>query len=355
MTTEERAEYLAEAAAGYPELCPPSAAEMMEALRLELGDERMLDEFRPYAGGLTRALAPATILHIVSGNTPHAALQTMLRGLLLGSHNLVKFPARGLGDLERFSERLPRELADKLECAREIQPGWKERADAWVVFGDDDTLETLRRECSAGRIFDGHGQRVSYAVVFEDATFESCTGVARDVSLFEQQGCMSPHVVYVGGNARAYAQCLAREMEAFHTAHPAPKLPLATRAALAQKRDAFEFEALSNSGVQLWKGSGWTVVFEENPVFRLSPLDRFVFVKPLPEDLGAAVFGIRAITGGIGIFPATPDHAARLSQLGASRICEIGRMQQTPFSWHSESRRNLADLVQWVDYEGGVC
>lgn len=354
MTTEERANCLAAAAAGYPELFPPSAGEMMQTLRGELGDEQMLDGFRPYAGGLTRALAPETILHIVSGNTPHAALQTMLRGLLLGSHNLVKFPSCGLGDLERFGNRLPDALSARLECSREIQPGWKERADAWVVFGDDDTVETLRRECPPGRIFDGHGQRVSYAVVFDDVAFASCSDVARDVSLFEQQGCMSPHVVYVAGDARAYARRLAQEMEAFHATHPAPELPLASRASLTQIRDAFQFEALGSPCVQVWKGNGWTVVFEENPTFRLSPLDRFVFVKPLPEDLRAAVFEIRSVTGAIGIFPATPDDAARLVNLGASRICAVGHMQEAPFSWHSESRRNLSDLVRWVDYEGGV-
>lgn len=358
MTTGERAAALAGTAARFPGLFPPTADDLLATVRAELGDERALDGFVPYCGGFTRAVVPSTILHIVSGNTPHAALQTMLRGLLLGSVNLVKFPGGGLGEVEGFAELLPHELAVLVEGSREIEPGWRERADAWVVFGDDGTIETLRAECPPGKIFDGHGTRVSYAVVFDDPDFVSCAGVARDVSQFDQRGCLSPHVVYVAGDAEAYAERLSVEMEAMCRPVPPAKMGAGAVSAVSQIREAIRFEGLSNPGVRMWGSEGlpgWTVVFERSEEFRFSPLDRFVYVKPLPGDLSQAVRRVRGITGAIGIFPASLANAGRVEGLGASRICAAGRMQEAPFWWHSESRPNLGALVRWVDFDPGVC
>lgn len=357
MTTRERALALAEAAARFPELCPPSADEMMAAIQGELGHEEALEGFQKYHGGFTQAIPARTILHIVSGNTPHAALQTMLRGLLLGSRNFVKFPSNGLGALEEFSSFLPAELAALLECSREIRPGWKEQAEAWVVFGDDRTVAMLRAECPAGRIFEGHGHRVSFAVVFDDPEFQSCAGAARDVSLFDQAGCMSPHGIYVAGDALGYASRLAVEMEACHVAVPARPLSMGDRVRIAEARDALAFEAANSPGTRIWQSSGlpgWTVVYEEDTKFRVSPLDRFVFVKPLPADISSVLGEIRHVVGGIGIFPASLEHAEKTVGLGASRICPIGKMQETPFTWHADSRQNLAALVRWVDFEPDV-
>jgi len=357
MTTRERAMALAVAAARYPELYPPSAEAMIEAIRLELGSELALDGFHKYANGFTRAVPVKTILHVVSGNTPHAALQTMLRGLLLGARNFVKFPTEGLGSLEDFPKFLSPKLSANLECSREIKPGWKDAADAWVVFGDDATVATLRAECPPGRIFEGHGHRVSFAVVFGDSEFRSCSEAARDVSLFDQAGCMSPHVFYVSGDARGYARRLAMELEKMHQTNPPRGLSVGERARIAQFREVIAFEAANSSQTEIWHSDGipgWTVVFEADTDFRISPLDRFIFVKPLPEDLGYALGKIRNCIGAIGIYPATMRNASQLVELGASRICALGRMQETPFAWHADSRQNLAALVRWVDLETEV-
>lgn len=355
MNTAERAEALARAAAHFPELAPPSARDMLGCLRLELGHGEMLDGPRPYGGHLSLALAPRAILHVLSGNTPHAALQTMLRGLLLGSHNLVKFPSGGLGKMEGFASLLPGALAAKLECSRRIEDGWLDRAEAWVVFGGDSTVAEFRAKCPPHVRFQGHGHKVSLAVILEDPGFESCPLVARDVSLFEQQGCLSPQVVFVAGDARRYGEALAIEMERFARESPPPPLPVAAQAEIAHGRADWEFRASGDPGIRVWKGDGWTVVFESGGELPVSPAHRFVFVKPLPEDLPASLSGISGNLGGLGIWPSGAADAARFSAAGFSRICPVGRMQDTPFTWHADSRQNIAPLVRWVDFGPGIC
>jgi hypothetical protein len=65
-------------------------------VRLELGDADALDRFVPYGSRHTRAFLPRRILHILSSNTTRRALQTVIRGLLLGSWNRCKLPSAGL-------------------------------------------------------------------------------------------------------------------------------------------------------------------------------------------------------------------------------------------------------------------
>lgn len=240
MNTLARVQALAKAAAGFPELSPPDERDLLEVVRLELGHEEILDDFQEYGGHLARALAPRTILHIVSGNTPHAALQTMIRGLLLGAENLVKFPAAGLGEIERFADRLPPELAQKLACARTLDEAWLEKADAWVVFGNDRTISHFRARCPAGKIFQAHGPRASLAVIFSE--LDSWAGLARDVALFDQLGCLSPQAVYVAGDAVGLAARLAVEIERYLVRHPAGTLALEDAAAVAHARETALFE-----------------------------------------------------------------------------------------------------------------
>jgi len=351
MNTADRAESLARAAAHFPELSPPTARDMIESVRLELGHEEILDGFQMYGGHLSMAVAPRTILHILSGNTPHAAFQTMLRGLLLGSHNLVKFPSGGLGKMEGFPGLLPAGLSSRLECSRQLGEDWPRRAEAWVVFGSDVTVAEFRAKCPPQIPFQAHGHRVSVGVVSDDPGLESCALAARDVSLFEQQGCLSPQVIFVGGDAFRYAEALAREMERFAAASPAPPLPLAVEAEIAHARADWDFRASGDRGVRVWKGTGWTVVFEKSEEFPDSPLHRFVFVKPLSENLPSCLARFANHLGGLGVWPGTPANAMRFAGAGFSRICLIGRMQDTPFTWHSDSRQNLASLVRWVDFE----
>ena len=83
MNTAERATVLAGAAEFIPLLGTITADELIDLVRLELGHAEILDGFRPYAGGFSSAVPNDPLLHVISGNTPHGGLQTLIRGLLL--------------------------------------------------------------------------------------------------------------------------------------------------------------------------------------------------------------------------------------------------------------------------------
>ncbi len=121
-------------------------------------------------------------------------------------------------------------------------------------------------------------------------------------------------------------------MEAFNRHTPRSAISLGEMAAITDLRASASFRAASGKNVALWQSADsadWTVIYEEKPAFTASPLNRVVFVKPLP-DLPAALAPVRPWLGAIGIWPATETHASRVATLGASRICPLGRMQFPP-------------------------
>src|SRR5687767_377572 len=102
MNTRDRAEALSIAAQSFSFLGPTSVGDLLELVAAELGNVDVLDGFVPHGRNMARALPRDPILHIVAGNTPAAGVQTLIRGLLLGAHNLVKLPSEGLPELNEF-------------------------------------------------------------------------------------------------------------------------------------------------------------------------------------------------------------------------------------------------------------
>ncbi len=354
MTTRERAGILAGVAGQFPLLGTVSAEELIETVRLELGHAEILDGFRPYGRQFSRAIPRSPILHVMSGNTPHAALQSLLRGLLLGARNLVKLPSAGPPEAEQFVALLPPELRVLVEMRRDLPLEWLHQAQAWVVYGSDETVAQLRKQARSGVVFEAHPHRVSADIVFDDAAFASVAAAAKDVSQFAQKGCLSPHDIYVAGDARAYAARLAAEMAFYEARDPRGAITTHEAAEIADIRANYRFRAASDPRVALWESEGssaWTVIYEDDPWFASSCLNRVVFVKPLPDDLAAALGPILPWLGAVGIWPALPEHAEKVRALRPSRICTIGRMQEPSFSWHQEGRQTLAPFVTWVDFD----
>ena len=354
MNTAERAQHLATAAARFPFLGPTTADDLLALVRAELGSAEALDDFAPYGGHLARAVAVETILHVVSGNTSAAGLQSLLRGLLLGAHNLCKTPSAGMRAVAEFRATLPAALAARVEIAGELPDDWLARADAVIVFGHDATIAHFRALVRPEQRFIAHGHRLSFGVVFDDPACASAPLAARDASLFDQQGCLSPHVFYVAGYAREYAERLAEEMRAFQAREPRGRVSLSEAIAIRTRREEIAFRAAQCELVALWQSDGstaWTVVFEDSPGFPRSPLNRFVFVKPLPADLAAELRDVRPHLSCAGVWPATPAHARTLAPLGVSRICPLGRMQSPPWTWLQDGAPSLAPLVRWIGAE----
>jgi hypothetical protein len=347
-------------------------------LTRELGDPQLLDGLRPRSGaaGLSRAYGPGLTALIFSGNVPGVPALSLASALLVKSPCLAKaasgepvFPALFAQALAKVDAELGRAV---------VALGWRggdnsieaallQGADALVVYGGDSTLDSLRRRTPASTTFIGYGHKLSFAVVGREAQAADRINVtarraARDVSMFDQQACLSPHLIYVEGDrdaALAFAQALAVELARFEAEVPRGRLSAGEAAAIQRLRGIYELRSIVEPGVAMQASAGstaWTVLTDPDPRFEASCLNRTVRVKPMPDlaDLPVHVQGIRHWLQSVGV--ALP--AERLAPLaetqgawGATRLCPFGSMAEPSAEWHHDGRANLLDLVRWLDCE----
>lgn len=326
MNTVGRAAALARACEAFPFLGPSTADDLLAMSIADFGRADALD-----------ATAPSTILHVLAGNTPAAGLQTLVRGLLVGAHNLAKLPSAGLSEVAQFIERLPRKLAERVETSGTLKDEWLARAEVVVVFGDDDTIAHFRTLVRPGQRLIEHGHKVSFGAIFDDPKFASMEDAARDVAAFDQLGCLSPHVLYVGGDARAYAARLAAALERI----PRRALPLSAASAIRALREDVAFRAANGEPCAVWAGRNSTVIYDESPGFPHTPLHRTIFVKPLPARWDDELREVRDHLSCAGVFPPTATLPVRMD-----RICPIGEMQLPPWTWHQDGVAPLRSLVK---------
>jgi len=185
------------------------------------------------------------------------------------------------------------------------------------------------------------------------------------VAAWNQMGCLSPHVIYVQNSGvlppEKFAELLADALADREASEPRGELPAAAAAAIASRRSLYEVRAAHSPDTRHWCSRGstaWTVVYEADPRFQLSCLNRFVYVKSV-KDLAEALQSVDNFRGKIStVGLAAPEHktqelALELARWGVARVCPLGQMQNPPLTWRHDGRPALGDLVNWTDWEMG--
>jgi hypothetical protein len=216
--------------------------------------------------------------------------------------------------------------------------------------------------------FLGYGRRVSFGfvareVLREEPVAQIVSNVADDVIAWDQNGCLSPHVFYVEERGAVesdqFAQLLAVELAKREASEPRGKVSVEAAASIASRRAIYETIASHRADAKIWSSpdsTAWTVVFEHDVNFRFSPLNRFIFVKPV-SDVAAVMPGVDEIHGKVSTvgIAAPPEKmrelALRFARWGATRICPLGQMQNPPLTWRHDGRPALGDLIIWTDFE----
>lgn len=350
-------------------------------LKQELGHAQRLDQFVADAEGGARhaaiAVGPKFLVHIAAGNIPNPTLMSVTLGLLTRSAQFVKC-ASGASFLPRLFAHsiyeLDRKLGACLEIAewrgghRELENALFDAADCLTATGSDETLAAIRAVLPAQVRFLGYGRRVSFGFVTREVLREEeialvVSRAVDDVVAWDQHGCLSPHVIYVEERGAVesdkFAERLVVELAKREASEPRGKISTEEAAAIASRRATYEALAAHRGDIKIWSSlnsSAWTVVFEHDVRFQFSCLNRFIYVKPVP-DVTAVLQGVDEIHGMVSTvgIAAPPEKSKELAlpfaHWGATRICPLGQMQNPPLTWRHDGRPALGDLVTWVDFE----
>jgi hypothetical protein len=231
-----------------------------------------------------------------------------------------------------------------------------------TAMGSDEAIAAVAARVGAGRRFVGAGHRFSVALLGPaatsgDALARAARGLARDVALWDQLGCLSPIAVLVADSdpraADRAAAALADALADAETRWPRGKIEPAVAAQIASERAAAEVRAAAGDRVAVLaaRDTAWTIVREADAVLRNTPLHRFVRVHP-SADTAAALAALgphreRLAGAAVAGFAGEAEPLARaLRELGVSYMCQPGQLQSPPLAWPRERRPVLRSLAR---------
>jgi acyl-CoA reductase-like NAD-dependent aldehyde dehydrogenase len=354
-------------------LCEGYGENAFHELLQESGVEEDLEGFVHRGSHLRRAYAPALTTHVLAGNIPGVGLPGLVAAALVGSASLVKTASADPLSVSLWAASVARQDPEIGECLAVLW--WRggqtdlevvalDGADVVIAYGSEQTIRELQ-----GRVrsrFLGHGHRVSFGVVGREVLAradEVAERAAYDASLFDQQGCLSPHCFYVeeGGavSPKEFAALLAAAMTRWAVHLPPGSLTRGEAAAVRKFRAGYEAQGMTGKDIALFldpKGLDWTVIYDGDPTFTPSCLHRTVLVKPVADlsEVGSRLRSWRPYLQAAGV-AVTPERirmlAGALGQAGVNRVCPMGKMQAPPLTWHQEGRFLLRDLLRWTDVE----
>ncbi|MEK7721858.1 MAG: acyl-CoA reductase, partial [Elusimicrobiota bacterium] len=297
-----------------------------------------MELFLPYAleapverrgyDGLIRAFPKGVVLHVGAGNVFLGILDSMVIGFLTRNVNIVKLSSSGSNFINLFMDAL-KEVDEKAilsRCAAIIS--WKggsqaleeaalKNVNAVFVWGGYDAVQSYRKIAPIDVRVEGFGPKTSVGVVFESCIeYEGMDEVARraatDASLWDQTACSSLHTLYLIAPARKHKALAASFLgEAKkHFARLAKELPQGSlspdeQVEITKARELARVDAAL--GAASYESSSpktdWTVIYEKDPVYRVSPLNRVLYVKTVEtlEEVKEMLLPLRGYIQTVGV------------------------------------------------------
>ena len=232
-----------------------------------------------------------------------------------------------------------------------------ENADAVVAFGRDETLRAIRARCGVDTRFVGFGHRASIGRLTRDdvAALDDALAdrIVRDALLYDGEGCLSLHALFVQADGAALAR-------------------VAAALAAACERVAVEFPGGARSPARQRGGRGVPQprrVSRGERARRGVPRRRRRAGRRSAARRSAAVPAARdparprrrrrrdrrvrrraaAAGASLGVVGADAAAVALAERIGAVRVAPFGTMQAPPLGGHHGGAPRIADFVRWID------
>lgn len=224
-----------------------------------------------------------------------------------------------------------------------------EQADHILAFGSDQTIADLRQQHPAK--VTGFGHKISFSYVDElNAEPAIFTGLARDVVLYNQQGCLSAQAIFVRGQideVAGWAETFAQNVKDMAAELGASCLTTAAR----MRRNA-QIEALILRDVRHFIGPRGTCVAVV-PQFSLSEVSGDCFVQVIAvADAQQALQQLQCAQKYWQAIAISAQSGVRaglqrlFEQAGFSYVCAPGELQAPPLDWPNGGVRLPDDVLK---------
>ena len=323
------------------------------------------------AGAGSRQDTAHLAVHMLAGNIPGAGVFGMIAALLAGVPSLVKtarreplLPVLVARSLAAEDARLGAALAvthwpggtaplDTLALAR---------AGVVLAYGRNATL--ARIAAHGPRRLLRFGPRVSAGLVAREACDRvTAANTARQVALFDQQGCLSPQLVVIEeadvASTDRFAEALAAGLARLATSLPRAPLTLTEAANAWRFVEQQRWREQEGAAVRVYgdPAGRFTVVCDRSGTPPASPLNRHVVLVPVPTLAAASTVlgrlaGVVEAIGYAGTERRVTEAAALAAGCSAHRLCPLERMQTPPFAWRQSGHARLASFLRPGESDG---
>jgi hypothetical protein len=243
------------------------------------------------------------------------------------------------------------------------------QADVVVAFGRDEALRAIRERCRIETRFVPFGHRASIGRLTRDdlVHFDGAlaNNVARDALLYDGEGCLSLHALFVeaeGEELERVGATLAAACERVAIEFPGGTRTPQRVAHVAAYRNLAAFRSAGGRGA-VFRAADATLVVDppstEPPPFlpRVLPVISVAGDDAVVAYVAAHALPVQAlgVTGGLddvafGVTSAAAERALTLAaQIGAVRVAPFGTLQAPPVAGHHGGAPRIADFVRWID------
>ncbi len=320
------------------------------------------------------------LLAILAGRIPALATAAVFRALAAGVPVVLKpssaepvFSELLVQSARRHGDLLVRAIhvVTDPDVARRLVP----LAPVCLAYGRDETVLSIRRAreqtWSPGHVayttFLG-GHRESLVIVFREAASSAtgarvvAEGIARDCAIYDQSGCLSPHVVLYEEGARVapddFARMLYESLETLETRWPPATPGLEEAATLRLFVEESRVLARAAGGLVLPPRGPCrpAVILMPHGTYRPGPGHRVLQVMTFDgvPDFERQVPTLAGRLQGLAV--AGPQRRLKealgeASPYWAPYVCPVGRLQSPPVRWLENGRNLMRELVR---IQGGV-
>ncbi len=332
---------------------------------------RALDEWVPLTdpfGNRTSIRAfPPRLIHVVAGNAPTAAVESIAQGALVKAINLLKMPSSD-----------PFTTVAILKVMMEVDPDhpvvrsmsaiyWRggdeavepilyrpQYFDKIVAWGGGDAINNVVKYLGPGFQLVAFDPKTSISMIGKEAFADEATlqavaeQAAEDVTAFNQEGCLASCYLYTEGTReqvdRLCAALLPRlGVDRELASAVAPRLP-------NDMREEIEVLGMLDDSYRVWGGfdGRGLVIRSEEPV-SFHPTFKTANVVHVPS-LDEALKYVNVATQTVGVFPHERKavYRNRLATAGAQRVVRLGSAAKWCAGSPHDAMYPLPRFVHWM-------
>ncbi len=362
-----------------------------ELLNKQAMNKRMAMElFLPYAleapmerrgyTGLLRAMPKGVVLHVGAGNVFLGILDSLVIGFLTKNVNIVKLSSSGSNFINIFMDALKEADEKGILSGSAAVISWKggsqgleeaalKNVNAVFVWGGYDAVQSYRRIAPIDVRVEGFGPKTSVGVVFESCVENEgmdavALRAATDASLWDQAACSSLHTLYLIAPAKRHGELAADFLEKAkkHFSRLAKDLPPGRLSPdeMVEINKARQLARVDAAlGAASYESSApktdWTVIYEKDPVYRVSPLNRVLYVKTVEslEEVRDRLLPLRGYIQTVGVGGSIERKKVMevLGPAGIARVVRLGKMLEEANGSPHDGIFPMMSLINWLPIE----